>query len=294
MYTEDTEKTIQARRRRTRDFVLISLLIHLLLVLGWAVSESMVGHEKKEPLLAEVEPVDEPQVAFELVEVPDDAPRQEPDALSNLLSDREARAADLNPEQTPDLQDPFYDSDVDITQFERAETDPSEAQMEKSEQREDEDVLAENALPLLELDFADEMTSKPGQEYSREAESPENLQSSSVNKGSISFNTYDWDFAPYMLAMKRAVERHLYPPYAFTHMGLVSGDNLIRFVVSPDGTIRDLRILDSNAHYSLDRASVRAIEAAAPFLPLPRNFPEEYLEVTAHFSYTIRGESARR
>jgi TonB family protein len=294
MYTEDTEKTIQARRRRTRDFVLISLLIHLLLVLGWAVSESMVGHEKKEPLLAEVEPVDEPQVAFELVEVPDDIPRQEPDALSNLLSDREARAADLNPEQTPDLQDPFYDSDVDITQFERAETDPSEAQMEKSEQREDEDVLAENALPLLELDFADEMTSKPGQEYSREAESPENLQSSSVNKGSISFNTYDWDFAPYMLAMKRAVERHLYPPYAFTHMGLVSGDNLIRFVVSPDGTIRDLRILDSNAHYSLDRASVRAIEAAAPFLPLPRNFPEEYLEVTAHFSYTIRGESARR
>jgi TonB family protein len=294
MYTEDTEKTIQARRRRTRDFVLISLLIHLLLVLGWAVSESMVGHEKKEPLLAEVEPVDEPQVAFELVEVPDDIPRQEPDALSNLLSDREARAADLNPEQTPDFQDPFYDSDVDITQFERAETDPSEAQMEKSEQREDEDVLAENALPLLELDFADEMTSKPGQEYSREAESPENLQSSSVNKGSISFNTYDWDFAPYMLAMKRAVERHLYPPYAFTHMGLVSGDNLIRFVVSPDGTIRDLRILDSNAHYSLDRASVRAIEAAAPFLPLPRNFPEEYLEVTAHFSYTIRGESARR
>jgi len=88
--------------------------------------------------------------------------------------------------------------------------------------------------------------------------------------------------------MKRAVERHLYPPYAFTHMGVVSGDNIIRFVVSPDGTIRDLRILDSDAHFSLDRASVRAIEAAAPFLPLPRNFPEEFLEVTAHFSYNIR------
>jgi TonB family protein len=91
-----------------------------------------------------------------------------------------------------------------------------------------------------------------------------------------------------MLAMKRAVERHLYPPYAFTHMGVISGDNIIRFIVSPDGTISDLRILASDAHFSLDRASVRAIEAAAPFLPLPRNFPEDNLEVTAHFSYSIR------
>ena len=169
-----------------------------------------------------------------------------------------------------------------------AETDPAQGQREEVERRDDEDVLAENALPELELDFTDEMTSERNQEYSREAESTENLLSSASHKGGISFNTYDWDFAPYMLAMKRAVERHLYPPYAFTHMGVVSGDNLIRFVVYPDGTIRDLRILDSDAHFSLDRASVRAIEAAAPFLPLPRNFPEEFLEVTAHFSYSIR------
>jgi TonB family protein len=287
MYTEDTEKTIAARRRRTRNFVLMSLLVHMLLVLGWAVSESIVRPDKKEPLLVEVEPVEEPQIAFELVEVPDQVPRQEPDALSNLLSDREARAADMNPDPLPDLSDPFYESDVDITQFERPETEPSEAQREEAE-RSEERLQTEDGLPELVLDFSDEMTSRPEQEYSREAESTENLLSSSTNKGGLSFNTYDWDFAPYMLAMKRAVERHLYPPYAFTHMGVVSGDNLIRFVVSPDGTIRDLRILDSDAHFSLDRASVRAIEAAAPFLPLPRNFPEDFLEVTAHFSYSIR------
>ena len=294
MYTEDTEKTIQARRRRTRNFVIMSLIVHLLLVLGWMVSESIVRPDKKQSLLVEVEPVEEPQIAFELVEVPDHIPREKPDALSSLLSDREARAADLNPDKTPDLSNPFYESEVDITQFERPEMDPSEAQREQAERREEKDVLAENGLPVLEFDFTYEMTAKPEQEHSMEAESPENLLSSTSNKGGISFNTYNWDFAPYMLAMKRAVERHLYPPYAFTHMGVISGDNLIRFVVSPDGKIRDLRILDSNAHFSLDRASVRAIEAAAPFLPLPRNFPEEFLEVTARFSYSIRGETARR
>ncbi len=288
MYTDNNEKTVQARRRNTRTFVLVSLTVHLLLVLGWVVFEAIVHPEKKEPLLVEVEQVQEPRIAFELIEVPDHIPREEPDALSNLLSDRDARAADMNPEETPELSDPFYESEVDIRQFERPETDPAEAQREEVERRDQEDVLAENALPELELDFTDEMTSERNQEYSREAESRENLLSSASHKGGMSFNTYDWDFAPYMLAMKRAVERHLYPPYAFTHMGVVSGDNLIRFVVSPDGTIRDLRILDSDAHFSLDRASVRAIEAAAPFLPLPRNFPEEFLEVTAHFSYSIR------
>jgi len=293
MYTEDTEKTIQARRRRTRNFVIMSLLIHLMLVLGWVASEAIVRPEKKEPLLVEVEPVEEPQIAFELVEVPDHALREEPDALSNLLSDREARAADLNPDQLPDLSEPFYESEVDITQFERPETDPSEAQREEAQRRE-EDLPVDDGLPELVLNFSEEMTAQPEQDHSREAESPENLLSSSSNKGGISFNTYNWDFAPYMLAMKRAVERHLYPPYAFTHMGVVSGDNLIRFIVSPDGTIRDLRILDSNAHFSLDRASVRAIESAAPFLPLPRNFPEEFLEVTARFSYSIAGERAGR
>jgi TonB family protein len=294
MYTEDTEKTIQARRRRTRNFVLMSLLFHLVLVLVWAVSESIILPQKKEPLLVEVEPVEEPQIAFELVDVPDNVSRQEPDAQSNLLSDREARAADLNPDQLSDMEDPFFESDVDITQFESPETDPSEAQMEKTERREVEELPADEGLPELVLDLSDEMTARPEQEYSRQAQPPENLLSSSSNRGAISFNTYDWDFAPYMLAMKRAVERHLYPPYAFTHMGVVSGDNLIRFIVSPDGSIKDLRILDSNAHFSLDRASVRAIEAAAPFLPLPRNFPEDFLEVTAHFSYSIRGESAGR
>jgi TonB family protein len=116
-----------------------------------------------------------------------------------------------------------------------------------------------------------------------------NLLSSVGRKGGLSFNTYDWDFAPYMVAMKRAIENHLFPPYAFTHMGLISGTNTVRFTVMSDGHIGGLEILGSDAHFSLDRTSVRAIESSVPFLPLPRDFPEEHLEVTAHFSYVIHG-----
>ena len=103
----------------------------------------------------------------------------------------------------------------------------------------------------------------------------------------MSFNTYEWDFAPYMLAMKRRVERNLHPPYAFTHMGMVSGINILHFTVRRDGTVHDLTILGSDTHACLDRTSVRAIGLSLPFMPLPDNFPEDVLEVTAQFSYTI-------
>jgi outer membrane biosynthesis protein TonB len=114
-----------------------------------------------------------------------------------------------------------------------------------------------------------------------------NTRASAERYGGIRFNTYNWDFAPYMLAMKRKVQSHLYPPYAFTHMGMISGTNIVHFVVMPDGSVRDLEIMTSDAHYSLDLASIRAIELSLPFLPLPMGFPEDYLEVTAHFSYVI-------
>lgn len=270
-------------------YIVASLLIHLLLVLGWAISEAVIRPDRREPVLAEVETEPEPEIAFELVEVPDNIPRQEPDAPSNLLSDRVARAADMNPEQLPEDSDPFYESDVDMHQYEQPDQQAADAREAQQDQQklEEEGDLARRDLPEIEYDLTDDFTPEARKE-SRPAESSENVLSSVPSQGGISFNTYDWDFAPYMLAMKRAVERHLYPPYAFTHMGLISGDNIIRFVVSPDGTISDLRILESNAHYSLDRASVRAIEAAAPFMPLPSNFPEDRLEVTAHFSYSVR------
>ena len=147
--------------------------------------------------------------------------------------------------------------------------------------------LARLVEPESGVDYMEEMRlGRPGGSSRRSAGS-DNLLDGAQKQGGISFNTYNWDFAPYMLAMKRKVERHMRPPYAFTHMGAVSGTNIIRFVVLPDGNIRDLEILDSDTHSSLDLTSLRAVELSVPFLPLPGNFPEDYLEVTAHFAYII-------
>ena len=243
---------------------------------------------------------EEERHAFQVIEVPDNVPEEKPTEPTNLVSDRGARAADMNLEDMEKSADPYSAGDTEVREFEEIgaevaqarpeaiETDPD--RREAHDEQEDGDHAGDVAPEEIARYVVDNRevgrSGTPGRPVSFK-----NLLSGVGRKGGMSFNTYDWDFAPYMLAMKRAIDRHLFPPYAFTHMGMVSGTNIVRFTVTPDGRIRGLEILGSDAHFSLDRTSVRAIESSVPFLPLPRDFPEKFLEVTAHFSYVITGRN---
>jgi outer membrane biosynthesis protein TonB len=109
--------------------------------------------------------------------------------------------------------------------------------------------------------------------------------------GSFSLDTYEWNFAPYMLWLKQRVQGNIYPPPAFTHMGLISGQTLLRFKIHRDGSLRDLELLNYRGHKSLMETSMRAIELSVPLQKLPPDFPKDYLEVTAQFDYTILNSS---
>jgi hypothetical protein len=271
------------KRTSIRLYFLASIIIHLLLVMSWGVSSYFRTPEMKADLVEE----EDLRYAFELVEVPDNVPREEPDALTNLVSDRAARAADMDPETSEDLDTPSAEGEFEFREFEQIDSEEARADRPDSPDEMDEVELADIAFPESDIDYSEEETPADESPDSRKSLSFDNDLSSSKRRGGLSFNTYNWDFAPYMLAMKRKVESNLYPPYAFTHMGAVSGTTIVRFIVMPDGQVRDLEVLESDAHFSLDRSSVSAIEQSIPFLPLPLNFPEEHLEVTACFSYVI-------
>jgi hypothetical protein len=263
------------RERTTKIHFVISIAVHLLLVLAWTVSEWVfVPKDGGKP-----KDLDQDGFVFEVIETPDNLPDEDPDEETNLVSDKSTRAADENPLASEGLDIPYSPGEFIFKQFEQPESDPAGTGDRKP---------AEEALG----DLVQEGSSGEGEtarDYSIPATSIDfkNLASSLTRQGGMSFNTYEWDFAPYMLAMKRRVERNLHPPYAFTHMGMVSGTNILSFTVLRDGTIKGLKILGSETHFSLDRTSVRAIELSAPFLPLPYDFPEDVLEVTAQFSYII-------
>jgi periplasmic protein TonB len=67
--------------------------------------------------------------------------------------------------------------------------------------------------------------------------------------------------------IQEQIDREPYPRMAEL-MGW-SGVVRVRFVVRRDGSVRDLRVVQSSGHHVLDRAAVEAVRRAAPFRPPP-------------------------
>ena len=105
--------------------------------------------------------------------------------------------------------------------------------------------------------------------------------------GGFAFNTYNWNFAPYLIYLKKRIQRHIFPPSAFTRLGMIEGRSVVRFLISKDGKLLDLKVLNYEGHSSLMQTSVNAVNGSSPFRSLPRDFPEEALEVTGTFVYLL-------
>lgn len=103
--------------------------------------------------------------------------------------------------------------------------------------------------------------------------------------GDFALSTYSWEWAPYWLAFKRKLNRVWFAPPAYYQLGLIHGYTIVRFKVSRDGQLFDFRVLRHVGHESLKESSINAIRASFPFMPLPDNFPDNYLEVTIKMVY---------
>lgn len=63
------------------------------------------------------------------------------------------------------------------------------------------------------------------------------------------------------------------------------GMTVIEFAVQRDGSIADLKTIDSAGDASLDEAALQAISSAAPFAELPEAYSGTTLNVRMHFGY---------
>ncbi|MDO9577643.1 MAG: energy transducer TonB [Candidatus Cloacimonadales bacterium] len=259
--------------------ILASIFLHLLILLFIQIDRGLIFPEKTE-LMKKTED----RLVFELVETPENIKQELPDAPSALVSDKNTRAADLVENDLEESHTPFQKGNFKFPEFQ--ESDYELAKDSKPQQNSPTDILKDirqNKKSFLETFQANQEMQKTktnNLDY-------DNLVSQVKNHGGMSLNTYQWEFAPYLLEMKQKVQSHNNPPFAFTHLGAIGGDILLRFKVMQDGSVKDLEILASNAHYSLEATSTRAIQFSAPFKPLPVNFPKEYLEITALFSYIL-------
>jgi len=290
--------------------IVISILVHILFLISFAFPWIIIFPQLQ---LADRQPEPKREIEktfeFELVETPDDADIQPKPKETRFVSDKSANARDNNQNNLPE-GDAFADGQFDVSEYlegeapknveapplqppieekteelvEDADDKPPEPAYQKNDQfaSTQQDPRRRNFLNL----FKQQNDRRP---LRKRSPLRRQNQTSTRNFGGFSLNTYAWNWAPYLQAMKDKIDRHLFPPAAFSRMGLISGDSLIRFKVYPDGHVEMIEVVETKGHRSLMETSLNSIKGAEPFRPLPADFPrdKEYLEVTAHFQYFI-------
>lgn len=89
------------------------------------------------------------------------------------------------------------------------------------------------------------------------------------------------DFGPYMADLQRRIKRAWFPP----HVGRSKRIRVI-FKLSRDGRLQNLRMATSSGLEVADQAALKAVENAAPFLPLPKGSPED-VDIEFTFDYNV-------
>ncbi len=292
------------KTRAQRIALIASVLLHLILLLVYRPLADIDLFPDK----SEQEAVSTPLI-FELVETPDDAIQQEPEN-AHLVSDKNALARD---EHEGDLAEGESYSDGEVKHRVFA-GDPDAggqqtAQAQDQQNQEQDDAESEPWNPVLDWagsyfnsqrrrvqDTKDGQSSmlqpqvgppSPQRRFTDDIDFEQRMTEADA-KGSISLNTYEWEYASYILHMKKKLKSNIYPPAIFTYMGGISGETTVMFRVQSDGSMTDLAVLGYNGHRTLMETSVTAVEKSSPFRPLPDNFPEDYLELRWTFFYYTR------
>jgi len=300
--------------RQRKYIIILSILLHVLILLifeGAAILNWLGGNTPPKAAVEEtpiVFDLQQPQKPTQVVETPDDAKTVEKQDKANFLSDKNALAR--NEETKPDLKvDEAYargdykSHDLPVPQQPIGQTPlpksppipeqkPQEKKEEPKEQQEPDpnSLQVENSGTAFIREFVMRKPNPhdPGVREQLPGIRHENLESRARDMGGLSFNTYNWEFAPYLLMLKKRIQRNIFPPAAFSQLGLISGESLIRFRIYPDGRLTDLQVLDYKGHESLMETSRKALQISAPFPALPKDFPEQFLEVTGKFMYIVQ------
>ncbi len=302
---EPTGRDDRAAEGRTRRrIVVLSILLHVLvlslwnsmLVLDWAalLPVAAAAPAKAAPLVFDLQPPDMPR---EVIATPDDARTAKAPRDADFLSDKNALARDQEPAPgLPVTGVPFSRGDLPTHNIPVPPPSPERRERPEPERRSPEPGR-ESEAPDLSFDPSGQAAppgGKPAQPPGRpfRFDLPEvphrQLEGRAGEAGGLSFNTYDWDFAPYMLALKRRIGGNIFPPLAYSMLGMIDGDTQLRFKIYPDGRLADLELLGYSGHRTLMETSRSAITISAPFPALPADFPKPYLEVTARFTYFVR------
>lgn len=276
--------------------IIVSVVLHLIIffVAERTVDFTLLGTENipeviNEPIIFDLSEKDQIK---QVIETTEDQRSQMKAEKPEYLSDKNTISKNPDPGKELSTGGPYSEGDLNVPALPEILKDgkPDENREKKDPDKKDtteriedtENFISENKKDIPELD-----TSNPGGSI-RNQILHKNILSKVKELGGFAFNTYDWNFAPYMLELRRLIQSNIFPPIAFTRLGMIDGETLLRFRIYPDGRLESLELLNTKGHKSLVDTSVEAVEISAPFPLLPDDFPKPFLEVTGKFIYFVR------
>ena len=280
----------------------LSLLLHVLAFVILGLGVDLLQLLRPLPVQAAADDEKENPITFTFAETPESA-RIEKKPDSKYLSDKNAQMQ--NPDAPEDLPvGEAYSNGLlaqagTLSQFSPPAGAPAASNGSSSSAAEKADAAPPEKEEPAQAMASSQRTGYNASSFRREfltgsapavpESSPgrEQHQTRAPEFGSFSLNTYEWDFAPYLRYLKNRIQGNIYPPPAFTHMGLISGQTRLRFRIHRDGRLEGPDLLEYNGHISLMQTSMRAVQVSVPMKKLPEDFPEEFLEITAQFDYTV-------
>jgi len=224
----------------------VSLILHLGFLLFFSHWGNMVIFSTNDL----TSPLNYKPIIFEIVDSYEQS--QNPPEKADLFSDKDAMAKDLTRNSFDDASNPFSKGLADIKEIASLNDRTSSSQPNLS--------IVEHQDPLNHLknndygNVPDRTSSKikfdrsyllKGGVVPSSNRSPQiyhQTNSGAEDFGSIQFNTYAWDFAPYMLELKNRIQNHIFPPPVFTQLGF-GGKNVIRFRISSEGQLEKTEVL---------------------------------------------------
>jgi hypothetical protein len=294
---------LQGRRRVWVIALLLALLIHL--GVGLAVREGQwtmavaAAPEEPPPVEMTFAPRREPDRFLEQPETREETPERA-DFLSNVdsrSSSPDPRTAD---DDLPSSHGAADAPDVRLVQGRpespaqpappRPVEETTPAVPEENPDSSDDDVLAERSLlgalvrraplPRPEAPAVESGNFDISQEAMERA-----LNGAQVRDDEILLSTYEWAWKDWIQPFRRGVLEHWNPPSAY-FMGLIHGWAVIRLEVARDGRILSAETMaEEVGHRSLTSAAHLALNGAAPYRPLPDDFPDETLVLEIRFTY---------
>ncbi|MGK7345331.1 MAG: energy transducer TonB [Candidatus Nitrospinota bacterium M3_3B_026] len=100
----------------------------------------------------------------------------------------------------------------------------------------------------------------------------------------VSLNTRAFEYVDYFTAIRKAINLvWAYPEGAASRS--LSGRTVIRFSLSSDGALEEVKVLESSGHRALDDEARLAIRLAAPYEAFPPALDKKRLHIVATFVY---------